>query len=407
MRILIYGINYHPELTGIGKYSGEMADWLARQGHEVRVVTAVPYYPAWRVTDGYSAWRYCKENICGVAVWRSPLWVPQNPRGLNRIIHLFSFSVTSTPIMLWQIRWRPDIVLVVAPTILNAPLGFIVAKMSSARAWLHVQDFEMDVALGLGLIKMRGLGRMVGAVESSIMRLFDRVSTISGKMIERLISKGVESNKCILFPNWVNTDLVFPIDEPSMYRRALSIQDDSIVALYAGNMGKKQGLELIIDAAKCLQHNKNITFVLAGEGAMKNSLCKMASGLSNIRWMPLQPMEKLNELLNMADIHLLPQSAGAADLVLPSKLTGMLASGRPVIATASSGTQLAKNIEKCGRCIDPDDIEAFVSAIEELSENPELRNSLGKEARRHAVEFLDYHIIMRQFEDELLSLVIK
>ncbi len=111
MRILIYGINYAPELTGIGKYTGEMAEWLAKQGHEVRMVTAPPYYPAWRVADGYSRWKYTHERLDGVVVWRCPLYVPANPSGLKRLSHLASFALSSLPVMIRQIFWKPDVVL--------------------------------------------------------------------------------------------------------------------------------------------------------------------------------------------------------------------------------------------------------------------------------------------------------
>ena len=103
MRILIHGVNFSPELTGIGKYSGEMAAWLAQRGHEVRVVTAPPYYPDWRVGEGYSGVAYRTEKWQGVLVYRCPLWVPARPGGLTRLMHLMSFAVASLPVRLRQV----------------------------------------------------------------------------------------------------------------------------------------------------------------------------------------------------------------------------------------------------------------------------------------------------------------
>src|SRR5208337_1159331 len=105
MKILIHGINFVPELAGIGKYTGEMALWLAKRGHEVRVVTAPPYYPEWCVEKGFSSWRYQRENIGNVVVFRSPLFVPRQPNTITRLMHLISFAIGSTPQMIRQIFW--------------------------------------------------------------------------------------------------------------------------------------------------------------------------------------------------------------------------------------------------------------------------------------------------------------
>ena len=144
LKILIYGLNYSPELTGIGKYTGEMAAWLQTRGHAVRVVAAPPYYPAWRIWDGYRGSWYRTERGAGKPlVFRTPLYVPAKPTGVKRMLHLCSFMVGSLPVMLRQIFWRPDVVFTVEPTFFGAPLALAVAKLSGAKSWLHVQDFEV------------------------------------------------------------------------------------------------------------------------------------------------------------------------------------------------------------------------------------------------------------------------
>ncbi len=156
MRILISGINFSPELTGIGKYTGELAEYLALAGHEIRVVTAPPYYPQWKVLSGYSGWKYKLEREKGITIYRCPLWVPKRPRGLSRIIHLTSFALSSLLPLLLQLAWKPQIVISIAPAILSAPFALSVAKLSGAKSYLHIQDFELDAASSLGLIPIRG-----------------------------------------------------------------------------------------------------------------------------------------------------------------------------------------------------------------------------------------------------------
>lgn len=252
MKILLYGVNYAPELTGVGKYTSELANWLANYGFQIRVVTAPPYYPDWFVHSGYSSFRWTREKIDGVDVFRCPLWVPMRPTGFNRIVHLLSFAVSSLPIMLKQCIWKPDIVWIVEPPLFCAPTALAVARLSRARAWLHVQDFEVDAAFSLGLLKSQNAKNLIFKAERLLMRRFDRVSTISRMMKARLLAKGVNAKNVVLAPNWVNLSSFTPCrtNAANSIRIDHGIPDNAIVALYSGNMGSKQGLEILADVAR-------------------------------------------------------------------------------------------------------------------------------------------------------------
>ena len=404
VKILIHAINYFPELTGIGKYSGEMAEWLASRGHEIRVVTAPPYYPDWQVGKGYSGARYSAEVIRGVKVFRCPLWVPKKPSGLKRIVHLASFALSSLPVMLGQSFWKPDVVFVVEPPLFCSPGAWLAARLSGAKAWLHVQDFEVDAAFDLKILPAGKIRDIIRRLERIMMGRFDRISTISTRMIEKLEGKGVDRSKTIRFPNWVDTEAIFP-REASPMRQELGLLKDKIVCLYSGNMGEKQGLEILVEAARLLQEEQSIGFVLCGNGAARERLCESAKDLTNIVWLSLLPLDKFNDLLNLADIHLLPQRADAADIVMPSKLTGMLASGRPVVATARAGTEIAQVLERCGKIVEPGDAGELAGAIFELSGNAPLRRALGEEARRYALGNLSRDAALRGLDIELRSMV--
>lgn len=403
MRLVVYGINYAPELTGTGKYTAEMAEALAARGHDVRVVTAPPYYPEWRVAEGWSAWKYRREVRRGVAVWRAPLWVPARPSGAKRLLHLASFALSSAIPMALQLLWRPDVVMVVAPTLLCAPAALAVARMTGARTWLHVQDFEVDAAFGLGLLDNARAARFARAVERPLLRRFDVVSSISTKMVERLRVLGVDAEKTLCAPNWVDVEAIRPLGRASCYRRELSIRDDAKVVLYAGNMGKKQGIEHLAAAAELLAHRADIRFVFCGEGATKAELMRRCARLPNCRVIGLQPADRLNELLNLADIHALPQRADAADLVMPSKLTGMMASGRAIVAMAQPGTELYEVVRDRGMVVAPDDAPAFASAIVHLADNAPLRAELGAAARRYAREALSPESVFGKIEARLIE----
>ena len=384
MRILLYSANFAPEPTGIGKYSGEMATWLAGHGHSVRVVAAPPYYPQWKVDPAYTWPPYRRESWNGVDIWRAPLWVPAKPGGVARVLHLLSFAVTSFPVMLRQVLWRPDLVITVAPAFMCAPAGLLAARLSGAQSWLHLQDFEVDLAFQMGFLKGKLLQRLILRMERGVLRRFDSVSSISSRMVEQLLKKGVLIERTRYFPNWVDIAHIKPAAANFKYREELRIAHDAIVVLFSGTLGGKQGLSVIPAVAKLLVARADLVFVICGDGVEKPKLEAAADGLSNIRFLPLQPFERLGELLCTADIHLLPQSPEAADLVLPSKLSGMLASGRPVISTCRAGTELESVVSKCGLVVTPDDDVAFAAAVCRLADNAPLRLELGRRARSYA-----------------------
>jgi colanic acid biosynthesis glycosyl transferase WcaI len=240
----------------------------------------------------------------------------------------------------------------------------------------------------------------VQLAERCLMRSFDWVSTISVRMKAKLVEKGVEQEKSVLFPNWADMASIFPLEQASVLREELGFPADKIIALYSGNIGEKQGLEIVLEAADRLASRPEIQFVLSGEGAAKARLFEAYGQLPNVMWLPLQPVERLNHLLNMADVHLLPQRADVADLVMPSKLTGMLASGRPVLATAHAGTQVAQLLTSCGKVVEPGDVQGFADGLLELVHSPRLRAELGAAARQ-AAQAWDKAIVLHRFEEQL------
>ncbi len=398
MKFLICGINYAPDLVGVSKYTSELAAWLALEGNVVRVVTAPPYYPAWKkklIGDGYF---YRHEKCDGVDVCRCPIYVPRVPTGAKRLVHLLSFSLTSLPVMLWySLFYRPDIVIAISPALFSAPGARLAAYVAGAKSWLHIQDFEIDAAFELGVLKGGFLRRLALRCERLLLRSFHRVSSISPQMVRLLSDKGCAAERTYELRNWVDLELIYPFEGDNDYRNDFKFDPSDVVVLYSGNIAGKQGLEILAVVAKRLATRSDIKFLIAGDGPDKAALVDAFGGLSNAFFLPLQPLERLNMLLNAADIHVLPQRAGAADLVLPSKLTGMMASGRPVIATTDADTGIGMELKGCGLTVPPGDIEALVQAILELSRVPERRRILGAAGRNHAKETFGRDVVLKNF----------
>lgn len=402
MKILLYGINYIPELTGIGKYSGEMARWLADQGHEVQVVTAPPYYPDWKVRGGFAGWHFSRSEEEGVSVIRCPLYVPAKPSALKRVLHLTSFSLSSSLAVLGQLRWRPDLVILVVPTLFCAPQALLLAKLCRAKSVLHIQDYEVDALFGLGIARGGALRHLALAAERAILRAFDRVSTISSGMLQRARQKGVDAQRLRFFPNWSETARFQGVARSPALLERLGIDPAKRVLLYAGNMGEKQGLESVIEAAERLQARSALIFLLVGEGAGKARLVELAArkGLANVLFAPLQPYEDLPALLASADCHLVVQKRGAADAVLPSKLTNILAVGGNAVITADADTSLGMLCEEFPGIavrVAPESVEALIEGIEATLEMS-VPNAV---AMAYAREYLDKDRILQRFLAEI------
>jgi len=399
VKILILGLNFAPEMIGVGKYTGDMATWLAEQGHDVRIVTAPPYYPAWQVWDGYNGRDYGEEKRGRMTVLRCPIWVPKKPSTLKRILHLLSFAFSSAPVALWQgLSWRPDIVWTVEPTVMTSPFAWITARLGNATACLHIQDLEVQAALGLRMLRRSWFTMMIAKAYGWMLRRFDHVSTISLQMREQLPAYGVGPRDCSIFPNWVDMERLHPKEGPNTYRRELGLADNAIVALYAGNMGSKQGVGSLAEVASLCRDVEKLHFVFAGDGALREEVALSTRDLGNVTMLPLQPDERFNELLNLADIHLLPQRPLTASFALPSKFGGMLASARPAVVQAEEG-ELARVARSCGLVVRPGETEAMAAGVRTLAADPDLRAELGEAARRYALARLGKdHILGRHVE---------
>jgi colanic acid biosynthesis glycosyl transferase WcaI len=406
MRLLIVGLNYAPEAVGVGKYTTEAAEWLAARGHEVSVVTAPPHYPEWRIAEGYRGWWYQRRSERGVTVIRCPVWMPRRLSAIQRVLSTVSFALSSAFAQLWQIV-RADIVLVIEPTFFSVPFAAALGALARRPVWLHVQDFELAAAQGSGYL--RSAGPLVRAglwLEAWLLRRLDRVSTLGPQMDAYLDRCGVQPQRRAIVPNWVDCSQIRPLERASSFRTCLGIDPDTVVALYSGTFGRKHGLELLVETARALRGLSSLRFVFCGNGSERRSLEQAALGLDNVIWLDLQPVEQLNELLNLADIHLLPQRPDVADAVLPSKLTGMLASGRPIVATAHAGSQVASIVAQAGAVTPPGDSAAFSRAVADLAAGSAARLQLGAEGRAYALAHLDRDPILRHFEAELTAMTV-
>lgn len=406
-RILIVGLNYAPEPVGIGPYTQGLAEALAAEGRSVEVVCGQPYYPQWKPYPGFRrGWTRSEEG--GVAVHRCPHYVPAEPGGLKRIVHLASFALSAVPAALAAAlrspETRPQVVVAVAPALPSVLTAWLAARLAGARLWIHVQDFEAEAAVATGLLREGSAAARIALwLERRLLGLADRVSTIGPQMTARLAAKGVAPERTRELRNWADARFA-PDSAGAEALRAEWGLTGKVVALYSGNIARKQGIEVLIEAARALRHRPDIAFVICGEGPNRQALEGLAEGLGTLQIRDLQPAERMGTLLAMADLHLLPQIAGAADLVLPSKLTNMLASARPVVATTEPGTGLYAEVDGCGAIALPGDAAKLAATVEALTDDPQRRSALGDAAGMRARERWHKDAIIARWTAELDAL---
>jgi colanic acid biosynthesis glycosyl transferase WcaI len=411
MRILVWGINYAPEKTGIGPYNASLCEFLAQRGHDVTMLTGFEYYPHWKKNREDEGRIYRDEIRSGVSVHRCWLYVPRQVRAWKRIVHEFSFVANSFLRGLWL---KPaDIYIVISPPLLLGLAAAVLTGLKRAPFLFHIQDLQPDAAVTLGMVKVDGIfTRILYQLESLTYRHATRISAICPGILRKLGGKrAVASEKLLSFPNWLKIPEALP--QNGAFRQRHGIARDTFIVLYSGNLGVKQGLGVLIDAARALQGRKadrmpSVKFVIAGAGASRDQLAARIEreGLANILLLPLQPDEAYHEMLVDADCCAITQQPGTGSLFFPSKLLTSLAFGKPILSIADEESDLAQAVKEgnFGINVPCGSPSAVVEAVDQLASPDTDLRTLGERSRSFAMRF-ETNAVLSDFEVQLERLV--
>ena len=414
MRIIVWGINYAPEPTGIAPFNAGLAEWLAARGHEVEMVTTFPYYPEWRKRPGDRGRLYRTERSAGVTVRRCWHFVPGRVTALRRILHEASFLATSL-LRVLTLR-RADVLVVVSPPLPLAVPAWVVSTLWRRPYVFHVQDLQPDAAVGLGMLKPGRFTRLLYALERFAYGRAQFVSGISDGMLAAFRAKGVTEDRRVFFPNWVADSLpgAAPAAERAASRAAFTarhgIAADSFLLVYSGNIGMKQGLGVLVEAAnRPAGPGPAREWVIAGDGAGKDELVRraIAAGAAGVRFLPLQPDVAFAEMTIAADVCVITQQKGTGQFFFPSKLLTALGRAKPVLAVADAGSELARAVTEGGFGVvaPPDDPEAVARAAGQMAEAGEVRRAeWGRNGLAWVARFRR-SAVLAEFEERLRVLV--
>lgn len=402
MKVLILSINYWPEVTGIGAFSTYRAEYLAAVGHDVEVCTTFPYYPEWKVPPEYAGKLAVKEERNGVRILRSYAYIPNPPTPLKRILHEASFIASSTVRAVAQ--KRPNLLLVVSP-----PLGLAVSAIFLSRLWripfvFDVEDLQPDSAAELNMLPNWAL-RMLYKVESAAYRHATLITTLTNGMRSRIIDKGIPAEKVDLLEPRVDDSLFYIEEREGIAFRKQHCLENKFLVTHSGNMGVKQGLDVIVDAAALNRADDSIQFLLVGDGAVCGRIQQRIAELElrNVRFLPLLDTADFRGLMAASDVCLVTQLKSVSEIAFPSKVVTYLAAGCPVIASVNPDCEIAQTIREsgAGRIVPSEDGAALLSEIQGF-QTEDLRE-YRKNARMYASRRWSSVRVMGHLERSLIS----
>ena len=408
MRFLILGLNYLPETTSIGPYTADLAEHLQRQGHEVKVVAGFPLAPYFRIWEGYRGRMYMREKINGVQVLRTYLYVPDRPgRARNRVMFDSSFALSA---MIGGLVSGPiDVVLAISPPLQIGLTAWALARMKGAKVFLQIKDLVPDAAIAAGMLPSHGRAARFGyALERAVYRRMDRIGVICEGFRTNLANKGVPLEKIDLIPDYIDLSFMRPAERVNGFRAKHNLGPNDFLVTYSGSIALKQGLRVFVETASEMANDKDVRFLLIGDGPYLADLQNAAQtmGVRNLTFLPLQPRETLPAQLGAADALVITQRKAVNDCVFPGKLLYYMAAGRPILAAVSQKSETGSFIgqHRVGLVVDPENPQALAAGIRTLRAQPDLTSAMGSAGRSMAERMFDREIVLDKFERILSEL---
>ncbi len=403
-QVVIYSYSSPEEITGIGKYNGEMIDYLISNNMKVNSFSNAPFYPFWKKYEGYSNAFYSSCDKGKLFDVRSAVYIPESPGPIKKILSEISFFLTSSIALIINIKRikKSSLFIVVNPPFFLGVLPLFLGKLTKTPILFHIQDLQIDAAKELNLLPV-GLCKLLENFEKVILKAADVITTISHGMKYKIIRKGI-SKEVLILPNWSSLDQIVPGDSKWLHDY-INVNHSKKLVVYSGNIGEKQGLEIVLNSARQLEKETDIFFVILGAGLYINTLKEKASELKlkNLIISDLVPNNKLSNMLQSSFIQLVVQKSAGADSFLPSKLTNILAAGCASIITAAKGTSLYSLMAEnhSAMLIKPDDSKQLSKAIIHLVNDPIEHKQMKLRARQWAED----HLAIEKCLSPLLNII--
>ena len=401
MHVLILTHYWPPEIGASSHLTFELGETLVELGNTVTVVTGMPSYNMAEVPDRYRGRLTYEEEMNGMRVLRVATGVSHSRSKVRRGLEHLSI----TPLYTWRalgVR-NVNVVYTVSPPLTMGIAAWAAARWHGTKCCLGVQDLFPQSPIDLGLMRSPFVIGCFKALERMAYSAAGAITVHSDGNRDHILARGVPSGRVHSIPNWVDTEAIRPGDRMNAFRKELGLGESGFVVSFAGTMGWSQGLDTVVEAARLLAGEPNLTFLLVGDGTERERLRQMAGHLANVRFVPMQPKEKYAEVLAASDACLVALRPEDLTPVVPSKLLTIMAAGRPVLASLPLMGDAPKivNDSRAGIVAPAGDPAALADAVRALRQNPARSAHFGQNGREYAVRHFSRPACIRQFEQVL------
>lgn len=360
-----------------------LVDECVALGHQVDVVTSLPWYRTHSIEQEWrGSWRDNETTAWG-SVRRLHPFPADKTRLWARAAAFGGFSALAAGELATQIP-QPDVVFAMSPPITLGLSGLAAARRWSVPLVFNIQDVFPDVAVHLGAITNKRVIRGFERLERFCYSQAAAVTVLSEDLADNVRAKLPAgcNTEVLVIPNFADTSALGTSANGREYRHEFGLGDATVV-MYAGNVGHSQPLDLVLHAARTLQHRRDVVFVINGEGVARPRWEREAADLTNVRFVDYQPADRLGDTLAAGDIHVLVLDAGLATASVPSKLYSTMAAGRPVVCAIDAGTEVDRVVNQAGAgvVVEPTDGDQFCQAVLRLIDDVDTQKAMGRAAR--------------------------
>lgn len=390
MKLLVLCPHYAPDTAPTGEVMTQIADGLLARGHDLHLVTSLPWYAHHRIEDRWRGRLVRHEDRGDMRITRvHPFPTSDKSNIPARALGFVGFSGLATVQALLD-RSRPDAVLAMSPPLFLGAGGWLAGKRHRAPLVFNIQDVFPDAAVESGALRNRQAIAAMSWLERESYLAADAITVLSEDLRENVVAKITgrrghrgDPSKVRVIPNFIDTGRIQPLPRDNSYREEHGLLGRTVVT-YAGNIGFSQPLDLVLEAARRFRDDHDVVFVINGGGSALPDLKRRAEGLDNVRFVDMQPKDRLPEVVAAGDIHLVLLKPGLSRSSVPSKLYTILAGGRPVLASVDADSEVPRTLDRAGAglSVSPDDTDGFMKALQRLVENVDERRRMGEAARR-------------------------
>jgi len=404
-KVVILTANFYPEDTAIGLYTTQFAEHLSEKGYSITVITGFPYYPQWKINPEYKKKNaFFEETVNDIRIIRYKQFVPSIVSFSGRVKMMLTL-LYGTIRNIKKVT-EPDLVICIVPFTLSIIPAFLLSRRKKSKLWIHIQDFEFELAFQSGILQKRNFltnsfKSLIIKAEQILLAKADVVSSISYSMLNKIKEKTINKD-VYFFPNWVSVQTINPENaKPHPY-----IDNTKFTLLYSGNIGEKQDWKKFEDLCKLIT-DSDIEIVIVGDGGYLTTLKEKVSAYPFIKFYPPVPFKELSDMLCAADLHFLFQKEDVIDSIMPSKILGMMASGKPSLITGSKKSEVLEIMTKSngGFYYSDQNVSTIHNTILNLKSNPDLGENLGVNARKFVTIEFSNHTILNNFESKIQSIL--